>query len=313
MNKQFNQTGNHLEVAGAQIYYEEIANAGKPTLLFLHGGMGNITDFNPIIPLFANDYHIVGIDSRGHGKSTLGAEGLTYKRLQLDAEAIINHLQLKDVNIIGFSDGGVVAYRLALSSDISVQKIVTIGAVCNDFAPESNERLFAGVTTEQFIEGFQHNFDFYAQHNPQPNASAFIKRTEKMWFDKSEDGYPNIANIKIPTLIVRGNDELDPLEEYVEMVAKIPNSILFNIPFESHTPVFEKYPHIFAEVVKDFFNSEGLALYAVTENYSGNKVTFEKGETVEAAMEQDGWLWVKKKTTREMAWIPLEMLGKIGN
>ena len=258
MTKQFtHQTGNHFEISGAQIYYEEIANAGKPTLLFLHGGMGNMADFNPIIPLFADDYHIVGIDSRGHGKSTLGTEKLTYKRLQLDVEAIINHLKLKDVNVIGFSDGGIVTYRLAMANTNPIQKIVTIGTVCNDFAPESNERLFADLTTEVYINAFRQNFDFYRRHNPQPDVEKFIKCSEAMWFDKSDDGYRgvNLETISVPTFIVRGNDELDPLEEYVEMLAKIPNSILFNIPFEGHVAVFEKYPHIFVEVVKDFLNA----------------------------------------------------------
>ncbi|GHT61159.1 hypothetical protein AGMMS50239_11480 [Bacteroidia bacterium] len=36
------KTGKYLEVDGANIYYEEIENARKPTLLFLHGGFGNI-------------------------------------------------------------------------------------------------------------------------------------------------------------------------------------------------------------------------------------------------------------------------------
>ena len=255
------KTGNYLEVAGASIYYEVIENVGKPILLFLHGGMGNIADYNPIVPLFADNYHIVGIDSRGHGKSTLGTEKLTYKRLQLDVETIINHLQLNDISIIGFSDGGVVAYRLALSDKISIQKIVTIGALCNQSCPELNESFFADVTHEDYISGFKHNFDLYEQLNPQPDTHKFIKCIENLWFDKSENGYPNIdtSAINIPTLIVRGNDDMDTLESYVEMVAKIPNSIFFNVPFEGHVPVFERYPQFFAEVTKDFLNSDGRA------------------------------------------------------
>jgi len=79
-----------------------------------------------------------------------------------------------------------------------------------------------------------------------------------MWFDKSESGYPNLdtSTIAIPTLIVRGNDDIDTLESYVEMTAKIPNSILFNVPFERHTPTFEKYPKFFVEVTKDFLSSD---------------------------------------------------------
>lgn len=250
------KAGAHFEIGGASIYYEVIENAGKPTLLFLHGGLGNISDFNSVVPMFADNYNIVGIDSRGHGRSTLGTERLTYKRLQLDAEAIINHLQLDDVSVLGYSDGGVVAYRLALSSTLKIQKIVTLGAVCNKDCAQWNENFFAEVTHEDYItsDHFMGNFDFYQHHNPQPDVHNFIDRTLEMWMDRSADGYPDIdaETIAIPTLIVRGNDDLDTLEDYVEMIPKIPNSILFNVPFEAHTPTFEKYPQFFAAVVKDF-------------------------------------------------------------
>jgi len=248
------ERGTHLEIAGASIYYEVLENAGKPTLLFLHGGMGNIEDFNPVLPLLADDYHIVGIDSRGHGKSTLGTEPLNYKRLQLDIEAIINYLQLKNTSIIGFSDGGVVAYRLALSSEVSIQKIITLGAVCNKDSAKLNQKFFEGVTHEDYFAMLKQNFDFYKQHNPEPDVEKFIKHTESMWFDTSENGYPNLdaSTIDIPALIVRGNDDFDALEAYVEMIPKIPNAIFFNVPFEAHTPTFEKYPQFFIEVTRDF-------------------------------------------------------------
>ncbi|MCL2588490.1 MAG: alpha/beta hydrolase [Oscillospiraceae bacterium] len=257
------KAGKYFEIDGASIYYEVIEHIGKPTLLFLHGGMGNIADFNPVVPLFAEDYHIVGIDSRGHGKSTLGTEKLTYKRLQLDAEAIIHHLGLNDVHVLGYSDGGVVAYRLALSDGISVKKIVTLGAECSQSSPASNEAFFEGVTHEDYLtsDAFKSNFEFYERHNPQADIHKFIEDIEEMWFDQSENGYPNLdtATIHIPTLIVRGNDDIDTLESYVAMIPKIPNAILFNVPFEGHTPTFEKYPQFFVEVVKDFLNREGTS------------------------------------------------------
>ncbi|MDR2651270.1 MAG: hypothetical protein LBC68_03000 [Prevotellaceae bacterium] len=45
--KKFNHLkGKYLEIDGANIYYEEIENTGKPVLLFLHGGFGNILKFS---------------------------------------------------------------------------------------------------------------------------------------------------------------------------------------------------------------------------------------------------------------------------
>lgn len=43
-------SGEHLNIGGARIYYEVTGNENKPALLFLHGGFGNIEDFNSILP-----------------------------------------------------------------------------------------------------------------------------------------------------------------------------------------------------------------------------------------------------------------------
>ena len=250
------KTGKYLEVDGASIYYEEIKNVGKPILLFLHGGFGNIEDFNPILQIFINDYHIIGIDSRGHGKSTLGTNKLTYKRLKLDVEAVLNFLQLKNNNIIGFSDGGIIAYWLAMENRISIQKIVTIGATWSLSDAELLEKLMENVTVESAIETwFRANFDFYQKHNPSPDFNKFAKSVFEMWTDKTEDGYPqeNVENINVPTLIIRGNDDAFPLESAVELTKKINNSLLFNIPFAPHD-AHNKYPQIFEIITKEFLN-----------------------------------------------------------
>ena len=248
------KAGKYLEVDGANIYYEEIENAGKPALLMLHGGFGSIEDFNSILQMFTGNYHIVGIDSRGHGKSTLGTSKLTYKRLQLDVEAIVNHLQLKDIHIIGYSDGGVVAYRLAAANKISIQKIVTIGGTWSLSDAEIMEKLMAGMTPEECRKIFIRNFEFYQQHNPIPDFDKFAKCSIEMWTDKTEDGYPqaSVESIVVPMLIVRGNDDyMFPLESSVELATKVKNSLLLNIPFAPHG-AFRKYPQIFEVITKEF-------------------------------------------------------------
>ncbi|MDR1983619.1 MAG: alpha/beta hydrolase [Prevotellaceae bacterium] len=248
------QTGKYLDIDGAKIYYEEIENKDKPVLLFLHGGLGNIEDFNSILNLFTNDYHIIGIDSRGHGKSTLGTNKLTYERLQFDVESVLNHLQMQDVTIIGFSDGGIVAYRLAASNKIRIQKLVTIGATWSLEDAELVEKLMGGTTLEEFRKIFAKKFEFYQTNNPQPDFNKFVKCLLEMWIDKTEAGYPyaNITDINVPVLIVRGNDDdMFPLESAFELTKKIKNSLLLNIPFASHR-AFREYPQIFETITKDF-------------------------------------------------------------
>ncbi|MDR0420242.1 MAG: alpha/beta hydrolase, partial [Prevotellaceae bacterium] len=220
-----------------------------------HSGFGNIEDFNPILPMFANDYHIIGIDSRGHGKSTLGIDKLTYARLQLDVETIINHLHLTDIDIIGYSDGGVIAYRLAVANKIPLRKIATIGGTWSLADAELMEKFMKDFTPEECREIFAQKFDFYEKNNPLPDFNKFAKCVIEMWTDKSASGYPqaSVEKINIPSLIIRGNDDdMFPLESAVELTQKIKKSLFFNIPFAPHG-VFKKYPQIFETITKEFF------------------------------------------------------------
>src|SRR5882724_12363844 len=60
----------HVEVAGISYFYE-IRGHGEP-LLLLHGGLGSIDMFQPILPVLVARRQIIGIDLQGHGRTTLG-------------------------------------------------------------------------------------------------------------------------------------------------------------------------------------------------------------------------------------------------
>jgi pimeloyl-ACP methyl ester carboxylesterase len=258
-NCKFNhQTGKYFEIDGAHIYYEEIENKGKPVLLFLHGGFDNIEGMNTITPLFCNDFHIIGVDSRGYGKSTLGTENLTYERLQLDVEALLNHLQINHVNIIGHSDGGIVAYRMAAANRIHIDKLVTTGATWSLADAEVAEEIVSGMTVEECRKISAKNFEFYQKHNPEPDFDKFAKLCIAMWIDKTKSGYPqyDVDKIQVPVLIIRGNnDGFLTLESAVELSKKIKNALLLNIPFGSHG-VYKSHPQIFELITKQFLNDK---------------------------------------------------------
>ncbi len=100
----FNHTsGQYFKIDDAEIYYEIFGDENKPILLFLHGGLGNIEDFNNITSAFANKFRIMGIDCRGHGKSTLGSKKLTYELFQNDIEIILKHIKINNLSIMSLS------------------------------------------------------------------------------------------------------------------------------------------------------------------------------------------------------------------
>ena len=60
--KKFNHnSGKHLDIDGAKIYYETSGGKSSPALLFLHGGFGTMEDFNDVISELEKDYRIIGM------------------------------------------------------------------------------------------------------------------------------------------------------------------------------------------------------------------------------------------------------------
>ena len=120
--------GQHLDIDGARIYVEEQGNPDGPALLFLPGGFDQIETWNLLMPGLAATHRLIGIDSRGHGRSTLGPRPLSYRRLEEDVKAVVRHLGLAHYGVIGHSDGGIVALRLASDPANPVTHIIPIGA-----------------------------------------------------------------------------------------------------------------------------------------------------------------------------------------
>lgn len=234
------ETGEYLEIDGAKIYYELAGDPAAPPLLFLHGGIGTIEEFNELIPAIGPSCRFIGIDSRGHGKSTLGlqpGEPLTYARLQKDVEGILGHLGISTLSIIGFSDGGIVASRLAAANGVNIEQLVTIGAHWQLEEDDRVRTIYNNVTSEGWRKKFPDTYEIYQYLNPEPDFDRLVKSAAQMWLDSTPDGYPGerIRNIACPMLIIRGDDDhLVTLESTAKLRALVKGAKLLNIPAAGH-------------------------------------------------------------------------------
>lgn len=247
-------SGAHLETEGAKIYYEVTGNENRPVLLLLHGGFGNIEDFNTILPDLNKDFKIIAIDSRGQGKSTLGSKRLSYEQIQKDVECVLAHLKVDSLSIIGFSDGGITAYRLASLSSLKIEKLVTIGSDWHLKNTELVREIFLKINGESWRKKFPDTYAAYQKLNPEPDFNFLADSIVKMWLDSNASGYPNeaVKNIFCPLLIVRGDDDhLISREAVVELSRLVKNSKLLNIPFAGHV-AFEDQKEIFMISLNEF-------------------------------------------------------------
>jgi len=243
-----------IEIDSAKIYYEEIGNPKKQPLIFLHGGFGNIEDYNGIIPLLQNEYRIIGVDSRGQGKSTLGNKELTYAQIERDIKIIIEKLNLINPVIVGFSDGGISALRLACFNKLKIDKLIIIASSWHTKSLENSKKFLESITAEKWKERFPKTFEKYQSLNPEPNFDNLTKAIVKMWIDENDTGHPdeNVENINCPTLIIRGdNDHLINKHSTFELSEFIKDANLANIPFCGHE-VYIEQKNILMEIINQF-------------------------------------------------------------
>ncbi|MBD2701224.1 alpha/beta hydrolase [Spirosoma sp. BT702] len=241
MKKFDHESGQFFEIEGANIYYEEIKNPEKPYLLLLHGGFGHLEYFNPITPYLADKFSLIAIDGRGQGKSTLGTAKLTYAQMQRDAEALIQSLGIEKVSILGFSDGGIVGYRMAASGTTPIDKLITIGGTWSEADVLASKERFEKVSPESWRERLPDSYNDYQRLNPAIDFSVTAKAIREMWLDTSPaTGYPGemVKQIRCPTLIIRGDkDDFFPRKSAAELADHIADSAFFNVPFASHVAI----------------------------------------------------------------------------
>ena len=118
--------GKYADVNGIKMYYEEYGE-GDPVFL-IHGNGGDIQSMGYQIDHFKNSYRVIVADNRGHGKSELNTDSLTYVEMTRDWAGLATSLNIDSINIIGWSDGGIIGLLLGIHYPGKINKIVTMGA-----------------------------------------------------------------------------------------------------------------------------------------------------------------------------------------
>jgi pimeloyl-ACP methyl ester carboxylesterase len=118
---------------GVDIFYKDWGPKDAQPIVFHHGWPLSSDDWDNQMLFFpANGYRVVGIDRRGHGRSTQVSDGHDMDHYAADAAAVVEHLDLRNAVQVGHSTGGGEATRYVArhgQPNGRVAKLVLIGAV----------------------------------------------------------------------------------------------------------------------------------------------------------------------------------------
>ena len=100
---------------------------GEP-LILLHGNGENVDYFAGQIDVFARDYHVYALDTRGHGQTPRGDAPFTIRQFADDLLAFMDTHGIDKAHILGFSDGGNIAMVFAMKYPERVLRLILDGA-----------------------------------------------------------------------------------------------------------------------------------------------------------------------------------------
>ena len=228
------------------IYYEDLGK-GK-NVVFIHGWplSGSMWEYQ-VTQLVQQNFRCITYDRRGFGKSDYPLDGYDYNTMAGDLKGLLDHLDLQDVTLVGFSmGGGEIAKYFSLHGGARVSKVVLVSSVVPymlqtadnpDGVPqEMFDKMGKQMTDDRptFLEGF--NKDFYGvslTNHPVTDAYLAVALNKAMTSSpiataqcakafSTTDFRADVPKINVPTLIIHGEkDKTVPIKPTGEEAAKL--------------------------------------------------------------------------------------------
>ena len=114
-----------LKLAEAAIFHE-VAGAGSPSIVLVHGGMCDHRDWDRLVPLLTGQHTVVRLDLRGHGRSFGDRTDYTIEGWAADLLALTRHLGLERPVLVGHSMASRVVAEAASSAPKAVGSVVLL-------------------------------------------------------------------------------------------------------------------------------------------------------------------------------------------
>lgn len=257
-----------LAIRDIEMEVEE-AGAGARAFVLVHGFTGSRDDFREQMAPLGELGRTIAVDQRGHGGSTNSGQPELYRLANLveDLRAAFDELELARADLLGHSLGGVVALHFALAHPERVASLVLMDTSAMPIKARFSESVRASIAAfarEHGMGALAKRMREMAAANPAVTPSA-KRAEERMGSDafweriqrKHEAMDPvawdalsaqlgelppvveRLGEIRCPTTVVVGAEDLPFLKPSDEMERRIPGARRVTIPEAAHSPQLE--------------------------------------------------------------------------
>jgi pimeloyl-ACP methyl ester carboxylesterase len=251
-----------IDAGGVRFAYRELGPSGSVPVVFLTHLAAVLDNWDPrVVDGIAARHRVIAFDNRGVGASS-GSTPTTIEQMATDAVTFIEALGFDEVDLFGFSMGGMIAQVIALRQPGLVRKLIIAGS-----GPAGGEGI-GKVTRISYLDtarGLLTHRDpkellfFTRTPNGRRAAKAFVARLEERtenrdtaisvrafhaqlkaihrWGHQQPD---DLASIRQPVLVLNGeSDRMVPTANTVDLDSRLPDSELVIYPDAGHGGVFQ--------------------------------------------------------------------------
>jgi 3-oxoadipate enol-lactonase len=248
-----------------------IVEAGRgPAVLLLHGLGWDYSLWNPTIEQFAQRHRMIAVDTRGHGGTDKPDGPYDMEMFARDDAALADALGLSRLCVIGLSQGGMVAQKLALLRPELVSALVLVSTSCKS-DPSLRDNMEARIAAMDKA-GPEAAAKIAAESIFSPgwraaNAAALKRFVEwraampmaplnaatRALYDFNLSG--DLPKIAVPTLVIAGQEDvLTKPKGMEEIAALIPGAAYRVIPSTGHMIPVEQ-PGPLTALLSDFLKA----------------------------------------------------------
>ena len=266
-----------IDIGGTRFAYRQLgADTGVP-VVFLNHLAAVLDNWDPrVIDGIAAKRRVIVFDNRGIGASG-GSTPNSVEAMARDAIAFIRALGFDQVDLLGFSLGGMVSQVIAQDQPQLVRKLILAGTGpaggegIDKVTPITLRAMARGAVT--FKDPKTYLF-FTRTQNGRKAAREFLERLKERTQDRDKAISPisfraqlkaihawanqqpsDLSNIRQPALIANGDqDRMVPSSNSVELARRLPNARLKLYPDAGHGGVFQYHQEFVAEAL-DFLES----------------------------------------------------------
>ena len=253
------------EIDGTNIHYEDRGEG--PVLLLLHGLGSSAMDWEYQYPHFEQNYRIIAPDFRGFGQSDKPEGPYLVARQAADIEALLDHLDIEQTAVVGFSMGGAVAFEFAATHPQRVQQLIIVNSSIS-FVPDHWRKHLEVFVRKAVIRilGIPQLAGLIAKRLfPNEDQGELRAKTIERYGANHKEAYlhainglviwqlseEQLARLTMPTLVLAAEHDYTPLSEKQGYCARLPNATLSLVRDSRHaTPIDQ--PEKFNDLVSEF-------------------------------------------------------------